>query len=211
MKKILSLSVAVLSIALLSACSNANQNKKKSVSSSSSKIACKSTPSNSENLSPSKEETGKSEETSKTEEQKTASPLSGYSDEQVEYARVTETIIAYYQYNYQPVTISVTKHAANHQVFPYKGSIVVPQDTVTLTFSSDNTMAGTTNITYSSNHDGTINFYRDPNHYQDERYLTDPTWVKEESQKLLDSVKTIQIPITFDSQAAQIISKIQVK
>ena len=35
-------------------------------------------------------------------------------------------------------------------------------------------MAGTTNITYSSNHDGTINFYRDPNHYPDERYLTDP-------------------------------------
>lgn len=72
-------------------------------------------------------------------------------------------------------------------------------------------IAGTTNITYSSNHDGTINFYRDPNHYQDERYLTNPTWVKEESKRLLDSVKTIQIPISFDNQAAQIISKIQVK
>ena len=211
MKKFLNLSVAVLSIALLSACSNAKQTKKNSVSSSSSKIEHKSTPSNSENLSPSKEETGKSEETSKTEEQKTASPLSGYSDEQVEYARVTETIIDYYKYNYQPVTFSVTKHGANHQVFPYEGSLVVPQDTVTLTFSYNNTMAGTTNITYSSNHDGTINFYRDPNHYQDERYLTDPTWVKEESKKLLDSAKTIQIPISFDNQAAQIISKIQVK
>ncbi|MDN6538050.1 MAG: hypothetical protein L0K61_01090 [Lactococcus sp.] len=211
MKKFLNLSVAVLSIALLSACSNAKQTKKNSVSSSSSKIEHKSTPSNSENLSPSKEETGKSEETSKTEEQKTASPLSGYSDEQVEYARVTETIIDYYKYNYQPVTFSVTKHGANHQVFPYEGSVVVPQDTVTLTFSSNNTMAGTTNITYSSNHDGTINFYRDPNHYQDERYLTDPTWVKEESKKILNNVKTIQIPISFDNQAAQIISKIQVK
>ena len=72
-------------------------------------------------------------------------------------------------------------------------------------------MAGTTNITYSSNHDGTINFYRDPNHYQDERYLTDTTWVKEESKKILNNVKTIQIPISFDNQAAQIISKIQVK
>ena len=194
MKKFLNLSVAVLSIALLSACSNAKQTKKNSVSSSSSKIEHKSTPSNSENLSPSKEETGKSEETSKTEEQKTASPLSGYSDEQVEYARVTETIIDYYKYNYQPVTFSVTKHGANHQVFPYEGSVVVPQDTVTLTFSSNNTMAGTTNITYSSNHDGTINFYRDPNHYPDERYLTDPTWVKEESKKILNNVKTIQIP-----------------
>lgn len=72
-------------------------------------------------------------------------------------------------------------------------------------------MAGTTIITYSSNHDGSINFYKDPNHYQDERYLKNPSWVKEESQKLLDSMQTLEIPISFDHEAAQIISKIQVK
>ncbi|PGE28663.1 hypothetical protein COM63_32655, partial [Bacillus cereus] len=32
-------------------------------------------------------------------------------------------------------------------------------------------MAGTMIVTYSSNHNGSINFYKNPNHYQDERYL----------------------------------------
>ncbi|KXT62706.1 hypothetical protein LACDD01_00450 [Lactococcus sp. DD01] len=35
--------------------------------------------------------------------------------------------------------------------------------------------------------------------------------VKEKSQKLLDSMQTLEIPISFDHEAAQIISKIQVK
>jgi hypothetical protein len=68
-------------------------------------------------------------------------------------------------------------------VFPFKGAVVIPQETVTLSFSKDNTMAGTTIVTYSSNHDGSINFYKDPNYYQDERYLKNPVWVKSESQK----------------------------
>ncbi|KAA8713791.1 hypothetical protein F4V47_05450 [Lactococcus garvieae subsp. garvieae] len=72
-------------------------------------------------------------------------------------------------------------------------------------------MAGTTIITYSSNHDGSINFYKDPNHYQDERYLKDPSWVEKESQKLLDSRQELDIPVSYDQEAAQIISKIQIK
>lgn len=36
-------------------------------------------------------------------------------------------------------------------------------------------------------------------------------WVKEESQKLLDSSQTLAIPTSFDEQAAQIISKIEIK
>lgn len=144
-------------------------------------------------------------------EKTTASPLSGYSTELIEYARVTETIINYYKYNFQPASINVIKNGLNHQVFPYDGSEVIHQETVTLSFSSDNTMAGTTIITYSSNHDGSINFYRNPNHYQDERYLKDSTWVKEASKKLLNGMKTIQIPVSFDNKAAQIISKIEVE
>lgn len=143
--------------------------------------------------------------------QTSSTPLSGYSTDQIEYARVTEAILKYYNYTYQPVSISVVKNGVNHQVFPFSGSVVVPQDTVTLTFSSDNTMAGTTIVTYSSNHNGSINFYKDPNHYQDERYLKDPDWVKEESQNLLNITKTLEIPTSYDSQASQIITKISVK
>ncbi|QNL92968.1 hypothetical protein HUG14_00030 [Lactococcus lactis] len=72
-------------------------------------------------------------------------------------------------------------------------------------------MAGTMIVTYSSNHNGSINFYKDPNHYQDERYLKDPDWVKEESQKLLNSMKTLEIPTSYDNEASQIISKIDIK
>ncbi|QSE77639.1 hypothetical protein JW886_05275 [Lactococcus taiwanensis] len=72
-------------------------------------------------------------------------------------------------------------------------------------------MAGTSTVTYSSNHNGTINFYKDPNHYQDVRYLQDPVWVKQESQKLLDSTQLIEIPTSFDKQASQIISEIVIK
>ncbi|PCR99159.1 hypothetical protein [Lactococcus fujiensis] len=148
----------------------------------------------------------------KTEESISATTLfSGYSEDQIEYARVTEAIIHYYKGDYQPVSIEVTKNGQNHHVFPYKGSITIPEDTVTLSFSYDNTMAGTTNITYHSNQNGSIKFYKNPNHYQDERYLNDPTWVNEESKKLLNSSQTLEIPLTYDKLASQIISLINIK
>ena len=199
-------SATFLSLFALAACSNSksSENQTKKENTSSSKVTSSSKTSNGKNSAT--HSTNTSEKV-----QKSSSPLSGYSAEQVEYARVTETLLSYYKYDYQPVSISVTKNGANHQVFPFSGSVVVPQDTVTLSFSSDNTMAGTTIVTYSSNHNGSINFYKDPNHYQDERYLKDSAWVKEESQKLLDSSQTLAIPTSFDEQAAQIISKIEIK
>ena len=217
MKKIILWSATFLSLFSLAACSNSksSENQTKKETTSSSKVTSSSKTSNSKNsathstsssVSSSQANTNNSEKV-----QKSSSPLSGYSAEQVEYARVTKTLLSYYKYDYQPVSISVTKNGANHQVFPFSGSVVVPQDTVTLSFSSDNTMAGTTFVTYSSKHNGSINFYKDPNHYQDERYLKDSAWVKEESQKLLDSSQTLAIPTSFDEQAAQIISKIEIK
>ncbi len=79
-----------------------------------------------------------------------------------------------------------------------------------LSFSSDNTMAGTTTITYTSNHNGSINFYHEPNHYQDDRYLSDPDWVRQQSQEILNDMTTIVIPTSFDDKASLIISKIQI-
>ena len=210
-------SATFLSLFALAACSNSksSENKTKKENTSSSKVTSSSKTSNGKNSATHSTNTSPSSSQANTNNsekvQKSSSPLSGYSAEQVEYARVTETLLSYYKYDYQPVSISVTKNGANHQVFPFSGSVVVPQDTVTLSFSSDNTMAGTTIVTYSSNHNGSINFYKDPNHYQDERYLKDSAWVKEESQKLLDSSQTLAIPTSFDEQAAQIISKIEIK
>lgn len=217
MKKTILWSATFLSLFALAACSNSksSENQTKKETTSSSKVTSSSKTSNSKNSATHSTNTSPSSSQANTNNsekvQKSSSPLSGYSAEQVEYARVTETLLSYYKYDYQPVSISVTKNGANHQVFPFSGSVVVPQDTVTLSFSSDNTMAGTTIVTYSSNHNGSINFYKDPDHYQDERYLKDSAWVKEESQKLLDSSQTLAIPTSFDEQAAQIISKIEIK
>ncbi|MDN6836858.1 MAG: hypothetical protein L0L86_12075 [Lactococcus lactis] len=217
MKKTILWSATFLSLFALAACSNSksSENQTKKETTSSSKVTSSSKTSNSKNSATHSTNTSPSSSQANTNNsekvQKSSSPLSGYSAEQVEYARVTETLLSYYKYDYQPVSISVTKNGANHQVFPFSGSVVVPQDTVTLSFSSDNTMAGTTFVTYISNHNGSINFYKDPNHYQDERYLKDSAWVKEESQKLLDSSQTLAIPTSFDEQAAQIISKIEIK
>ena len=170
-------SATFLSLFALAACSNSksSENQTKKENTSSSKVTSSSKTSNGKNSATHSTNTSPSSSQANTNNsekvQKSSSPLSGYSAEQVEYARVTETLLSYYKYDYQPVSISVTKNGANHQVFPFSGSVVVPQDTVTLSFSSDNTMAGTTIVTYSSNHNGSINFYKDPNHYQDERYL----------------------------------------
>ena len=220
MKKVTLLFIATLSFIGLSACGSGNQAKKESKASSTSKVEQKTSSSSSSSkaeqqvsssstTTPSNSGSGTNQ--SQTQEQTTTSPLSGYSDEQIEYARVTETILNYYKYNFQPVSITAIKNGPNHPVFPYQGSLVIPQETVTLMFSADNTMAGTIIVTYNSNHNGSINFYKDPNHYQDERYLKDPEWVKAESQQLLNTTKTINIPVSFDAQAAQIISKIEIK
>lgn len=229
MKKSILLSATFLSLFALAACSNSKTSgikQKKESSSISSKKEEKSSVSSSKvpldsKTSDSKTATAESMNNSPSSSQAdpkksqtaqtSSTPLSGYSTDQIEYARVTEAILKYYNYTYQPVSISVVKNGVNHQVFPFSGAVVVPQDTVTLTFSSDNTMAGTMIVTYSSNHNGSINFYKNPNHYQDERYLKDPDWVKEESQILLNSMKTLEIPTSYDNEASQIISKIDIK
>jgi PBP1b-binding outer membrane lipoprotein LpoB len=212
MKKTLILSTALISIFALSGCSDTTKKQVQSENSQDSSITKPSKSSEESRSSSTSESTVSSTDAPKEETaQTTSSSFTGYTAEQIEYARVTEAIVHYYKGNYQPVSIEVTKNGQNRQVFPFKGSVVIPQETVTLSFSKDNTMAGTTIVTYSSNHDGSINFYKDPNHYQDERYLKDPVWVKSESQKLLDSMQTLEIPVSFDREAAQIISKIQIK
>lgn len=210
MKNITLLFVGILSFIGLSACGTENYAKRDSSASSTPKTEQKANSSSSsakagQQVSSSSTTTPSSSDNSQsqTQEQTTTSPLSGYSDEQIEYARVTETLLHYYGYNFQPVSITAQKNGKNHPVFPFDGSMVVREESVTLTFSSDNTMAGTTIVTYSSNHNGSINFYKNPNHYQDEHYLTDPVFVKTESERLLDRMVTINIPLSFDEQVSK--------
>lgn len=207
MKKIIIIVGAFVAFAGLGGCSNSKHTEKAFKDSSSKSFV------NSESSIKKSQSSSKIVESSPSKTQTTSentSPLSGISSELIEYARVTEAVIAHDNGNEQPTSILVTKNGTNHQVFPFNGSVVVPQDTVTLSFSYDNSMASTTIITYFSNHNGTIKFYKNPNHYQDSRYLKDPIWVKQESQKLLDSMEMLSIPTSFDDKAAQIVSKIKI-
>lgn len=136
--------------------------------------------------------------------------FTGYSAEQIEYARVTEALLGYYGITQQPVEITVVKNPANQQVLPFEGSEQLKNESVTLTFSTDRSMARTAIVTYQSNHNGSIYFYQNPTHYQDSRYVTDPAWVKEESQKLMNNMQFLTIPTTNDQLAAQIIKIIKI-
>lgn len=148
--------------------------------------------------------------TKATETESSTNVLSGYSDDQVEYARVAEELIHHYNLGFTPNSFSVSKNETNKPVIPYPGSVLSPNETVTITISENDVMATTLIATYSSNHNGSINFYLEPLHYQDDRYMTDPDWVKQESEKLLNSSETLQISTNYDTQAAQIISSIKI-
>ena len=139
-----------------------------------------------------------------------ADSLAGYSDEQIEYARVTEALLQYYNIAGQPIEVAAQRNNSGYQVLPFDGSKILNEPSVTLSFSMDGTMASTIIVTYLSNHDGTIRFYKNPNHYQDERYITDPAWVQEESQKMIDSIQTLSIPTDYDTQAANLIPIIKI-
>lgn len=143
--------------------------------------------------------------------QPSETPLAGYSDELVEYARVTEALLQYYGINGQPIDVSVTKNATGAQVLPFNGSQTMAEPSVTLSFSMDGTMASTVIVTYMSNHDGSIRFYKIPNHYQDPRYDTDTDWVNGETGNLLNSIQTLAISTAYDQQAAEIIDLIGVR
>lgn len=142
---------------------------------------------------------------------KNASSLVNYSDSQVEYARVTEALVHYYNSGAQPVEVSVTKNPIGHQVLPFNGSLTLDSASTTIAFSTDKTMATTVIVTYISNGNGSIYFYKNPNHYQDSRYQSDANWVKSESQKMLNSMLLLSVPTQYDDDAASIIDSITVK
>ncbi|OJH48056.1 hypothetical protein [Lactococcus lactis] len=98
-EKIILWSATFLSLFALAACSNSksSENKTKKENTSSSKVTSSSKTSNGKNSATHSTNTSPSSSQANTNNsekvQKSSSPLSGYSAEQVEYARVTETLL----------------------------------------------------------------------------------------------------------------------
>ncbi|MBO1085739.1 MULTISPECIES: hypothetical protein [Enterococcus] len=128
-------------------------------------------------------------------------PLSVYSDEQIEYARVWLTINGTAYKNdlgNAGFTLNVNHSPAGTKINPYdENSIVYPQDTVILTGKYG--YQGL--VVYSSNHDGSIMYYPVPSHFQQS---DDPVTMKQEEQKILDNAQRINIP-TGNTEDIQIL------
>ncbi|MGM0123889.1 hypothetical protein IGI37_001263 [Enterococcus sp. AZ194] len=115
-------------------------------------------------------------------------PLAGYSDLQIEYARVwLATMGTSYKeaLKNSEFELQVRHNPAGSAINPYEtNSAVYPEETVTL-FGKYGYQSL---IVYSSNHDGTITQYPVPSHFQGKNDTN------EESNKILNSTKQVSIP-----------------
>ena len=118
-------------------------------------------------------------------------PLAGYTDDQIEYARVWLTIMGT---NYKS-DLANNEFELNVRRAP-AGSPINPYDESSLTFPNETVMISgkygyQSGIVYSSNHDGSITYYPVPSHFQQP---DDQAILKEEEQNILNNAQRINIP-----------------
>lgn len=129
--------------------------------------------------------------------------LEGYSDDQIEYARVwLATMGTTYKKDLEdPNTgfeLHVRKESAGYPVNPYaEDSVTFPEDTVILSAK----YAYQSLVVYSSNYDGTITKYPVPGHFQNQEENT-----REGSQKILDGATIVSIPTSNPEDVKELIN-----
>ncbi|ALS00055.1 hypothetical protein ATZ33_01240 [Enterococcus silesiacus] len=129
-------------------------------------------------------------DTNKAVEQATGDDklLLGYSDDQIEYARVWLTLIGV-----KPSELHIDKIAAGSPIDFYdKGSVGYPTDVISLSGAA---MADG-NVTYSSNHNGTITVYPVPSHWQmTAENANDPEKIRQLTQNILDQARVVSVDV----------------
>ncbi|MGX7265903.1 hypothetical protein [Enterococcus crotali] len=129
-------------------------------------------------------------EADKAKEQATGDDklLLGYSDDQIEYARVWLTLIGV-----KPSELNAKTIAAGTPLNPYdKGSATYPTDAIMLYggYSAEG------QITYTSNRNGTINVYPVPSHWQiGAENANNPEFVAKMTQDILDNVRVVTVDV----------------
>lgn len=195
-------------IFLISGCSQKNPanttSSKKASNKSASSFVCNSTISDS-TTSSTKEISSRAEKessTSTTQSARTTNSaetttdiLAGYSDLQIEYARVWLATMGarYKEWLTDPgFKLNVTKQPAGTPIDPYdQGSVTFPTETIVLSGEYGYQSL----VVYSSNHDGTITRYNVPSHWQDPQLTQDPEYARVQTQKILDSATIIPVPV----------------
>lgn len=129
---------------------------------------------------------------STTETMVTPDPLSGYTNDQIEYARVWLAVMGtHYKTDLASgnFKLHVSHSAAGAAVNPYDStSLTFPTETVTLSGEYGYQSL----VVYSSNHNGTITCYPVPSHFQGDP--RDQAAVKKQEQEILDQATIVSIP-----------------
>ncbi|MEI5993040.1 hypothetical protein [Candidatus Enterococcus mansonii] len=114
--------------------------------------------------------------------------LLGYSDDQIEYARVWLTVIGV-----KPSELNAKTIPAGTPINQYdKGSATYPTDVIILYggYSAEG------QIVYSSNRNGTINVYPVPSHWQiGAENANNPEFVAKMTQDILDNVRLVNVDV----------------
>lgn len=138
------------------------------------------------------ETTSASTTISSTTETITPDPLSGYTNDQIEYARVWLAVMGtHYKTDLASgnFKLHVSHSAAGAAVNPYDStSLTFPTETVTLSGEYGYQSL----VVYSSNHNGTITCYPVPSHFQGDP--RDQAAVKKQEQEILDQATIVSIP-----------------
>ncbi|MBO0480886.1 hypothetical protein [Candidatus Enterococcus courvalinii] len=131
-----------------------------------------------------------------------ADPLAGYSDLQIEYARVWLTFMG----AAMPDDFELHVHLspAGQPIDPYdNGSLTYPTETVTL--SGKYSYQGL--VVYASNHDGTVTRYPTPSHWQmPADKANDPEAIRALTQNILDRATVVPIPTGDSEQVKRLIA-----
>ncbi|MGG5341246.1 hypothetical protein [Enterococcus sp. AZ192] len=114
--------------------------------------------------------------------------LLGYSDDQIEYARVWLTLIGV-----KPSELHIEKIPAGSPIDIYDaGSVGYPTDVISLSGAA---MADGS-VVYSSNHNGTITVYPVPSHWQmTAENANDPEKIRQLTQGILDQARVVSVDV----------------
>ncbi|MGD6804431.1 hypothetical protein [Rossellomorea aquimaris] len=146
------------------------------------------------------DDTGSNENTSADSTESEA--LSGYSAEEIEYARVWLQIVG----NPDIEVLNVVHISAGDQVNPYDDdSVNYPEDVISL---GGKVVADGT-VTYSGNGDGTINVYNLPSHWPSNKQID--TSMEEYTKDIITNTKQVYIEPRSDEEISTLIEKIKQK
>ncbi|WP_316392788.1 hypothetical protein [Enterococcus faecium] len=146
-------------------------------------------------------------DTTSSQSSQSIDPLAGYSDLQIEYARVWLAIRGNtFRDTSSDFELHVIHYPAGTPIAPYDaGSAVYPKDVVMLTgkYSYQGVLV------YSSNHDGTITSYPVPTHWQMPADQTSyPAFIRETTQEIIDNASVVAIPTGNPNDVKQLINVI---